>query len=68
MLPAYCEESEDDHTRAHHVGVRVLQREMYAVILGISEDCSLNVTAIRLTSRAKCSTIQMTPNDVTSRS
>lgn len=24
MFPAYCEEPEDNHTCAHHVGVRIL--------------------------------------------
>lgn len=25
MLPTYCEESEDNHARAHHVGICILQ-------------------------------------------
>ena len=32
MFPTYGEESEDDHTRAHHVGVGVLWAETYTLI------------------------------------
>lgn len=28
MLPTYCEESEDDYTCAHHVGIGILMGKM----------------------------------------
>lgn len=69
MLPTNCKESKDDHTCAHHIGVRILLGTIRWLLLGMCRiTLMIHLRYNYLTSREKCRTIQMTPNEVTSRS
>lgn len=41
MLSAYSKEPQDDHTRAHHVGVHVLEERSIKILIYVTSEVTV---------------------------